>query len=1172
MRTGSAGIHSKSSKRRLAALALALVSALGVAGCKRDSALPASWNTSLTPATHRPFPVATGVHATDCNTCHGPFPTFTEFTCFGCHAHDQAPTDLGHQAVAGYAYTSAACYRCHADPGKTSVPSRMVWNPSQGVVVTALAPMYSGPSIASVTPQAETLEMGMDHLSPQLAAVDIANCAMCHDPASGSFFPGKLHSSLANAGLPQPTACAGCHAMSAPTGFVGPLATSPARAPASGEMKHDAVAWAGGAPGTTRLVTADCGACHASPSAAAAATWASGLGGSGQVQFHVPLGAAQPASCIDCHANSRPAGILDAAHAAVPAGLTFNHGDAAALGDCAGCHAGAAAQGTSWAGGKFHLAGSATPASCLPCHAGERPGTSAPAGWADPGYAAAPFDYGPNVMGTSHGAGQDCALCHAGPGSGAWGGTQNWQRGHFAHGKGTVANTSCASCHTTQRPDLQPGATAAAMKALLGFDHSVDGTGDCLGCHQATVAAGTYAHYLDPATGALPGGDWKGGEGYPGSFLVGSLTPPNSRNVVELTLVRSGANGLVTGMTSATVTLLNQMLHTSTVIPAAIQPGPSGAANMATCASCHATVGGVVQYAEGHYHASLTARGDPQPTSQCTDCHVNMRPAGIVEPAAAGDLQPMDHHALFVAPASVGGVTASGAADLDCSVCHASPGSTWSDGRFHAVIGAAVPRDCVACHYPLMADGARADVTNGTRYRMAHGSAQVTLQACATCHAGALASAGTTSATAWSPGALHASVPAQPAACVDCHAPTRPAAATASTVTYALSQGATATNGVQWMNHASAAATGRDCAACHAGDARSSGAAWSRSVLLHAAAPAPATCTECHGLGNGSTTAGTNNNMPAGLTSSRTVSSAGSDPATGVPAGTLDQISHADVNVTRHDCRFCHTQVGVSSVAGVAGKEWAQASFHASFSAASPLVLDGSTGRCSNCHLNVKPTAAFTAYDHGALTGAAGSQDCSACHAWPGKGGPGAPNWLGASAMPQYITVGGFTVPAPPATSPFTQGGVANLPHPTSSSTCSSCHPGGTGGKGAIGYDHASPLVTTSCNACHEAGTNLLGTPWNGATTAASGAGDSRPFTLTSVVARRGTSTDTCNVTYARHFYPVDCKECHKVPAGNGLVTTGTAYTNAWIFPHTESKMSNPSTCNMCHNVPSCPK
>ena len=74
-----------------------------------------------------------------------------------------------------------------------------------------------------------------------------------------------------------------------------------------------------------------------------------------------------------------------------------------------------------------------------------------------------------------------------------------------------------------------------------------------------------------------------------------------------------------------------------------------------------------------------------------------------------------------------------------------------------------------------------------------------------------------------------------------------------------------------------------------------------------------------------------------------------------------------------------------------------------------------------------------------------------------------------------------------------------------------------------------------------------------------SGAGDSRPFTLTAVVWK------SRSIPYPKHFYPVDCNQCHVVPAGNGNVTTGAAYTAAWVFPHNQSKMTNPSTCVMCH-------
>jgi hypothetical protein len=533
----------------------------------------------------------------------------------------------------------------------------------------------------------------------------------------------------------------------------------------------------------------------------------------------------------------------------------------------------------------------------------------------------------------------------------------------------------------------------------------------------------------------------------------------------------------------------------------------------------------------------------------------------------------MDHAALFAATATIAGAAVNGVSVLDCSFCHAQSGSKWADGIFHGAIGAAVPQDCAACHYPLMADATSADVTSGTQYRMAHRSVQVALQNCGVCHSAALANAGSVAVSAWRNGAFHASVLAQPTACVDCHAVSEPApgVSTASNWSYSLVQGGTSTNGSQWMNHGSSSVTGLDCVRCHAADARAAGAAWSKSTLLHAVITAPATCQECHGLTNGGGGAvGTNNNLPLGLTSASTVSTAGQDPTTGVPAGTHDQITHADVNVSTHDCNLCHAQVGISSTAGVAGNEWAQAHFHASFSPTSPLVMNGTTGRCSNCHLNVKPGAGFTGQDHGGFTNTSGSQDCSACHSWPGTGTSTAPNWLGASAAPQYISVGAFTIPAPPAATPATQLGIANLPHPsTAGVACSTCHAGGAGGKGAIGYDHASTLIGANCNACHEAGSNLVGTPWNQATTQAAGAGDTRPLTLSTIRATRG--TDSCNVTNPNHFYPVDCHECHNAPTGVATATAGTAYTNAYAFPHTQSKMTNPGTCNMCHQT-GCPK
>jgi hypothetical protein len=502
----------------------------------------------------------------------------------------------------------------------------------------------------------------------------------------------------------------------------------------------------------------------------------------------------------------------------------------------------------------------------------------------------------------------------------------------------------------------------------------------------------------------------------------------------------------------------------------------------------------------------------------------------------------------------------SGVGGLDCSACHTHPGGTWADGSFHARIGSAVPQDCTVCHYPLMATAA-ADVSSGAQYAMLHRSAQVQVQRCDACHTTALARSTSTpvAATLWQTGSYHPRVTSQPTACLDCHSTSDPTAATESSVFYALTGGSTATNGYQWMNHQAAGVAGTECVVCHAADAMPSGAAWSRSTAYHAHAPSPGSCRSCHGLGNGNgSTPGTSNNLPGGLTDSSMLTTASNDTTTGVPAGTHDQIIHTDLNVSAHDCNFCHAQVGPSTAAGVQGKEWTLAKFHTSFTASAPFT----TTRCSTCHMNVRPGTTFTAQDHSAFT-ATGTQECSSCHTWPGSGTPAAPNWQGAGA-PQYLTVGGFTIPNPPASPPFIQAGIPNLPHPgTASRTCATCHAGGAGGKHAFAYDHASTLIGTNCASCHEAGSDLVGTPWNGATSLSAGAGDTRPITIAAVPQQSGTSAPY-------HFFldragaQVDCYNCHRAPTGLAALSTGSTYTSAWSFHHPpESPTLN--FCYGCH-------
>src|SRR6267142_1423201 len=392
-----------------------------------------------------------------------------------------------------------------------------------------------------------------------------------------------------------------------------------------------------------------------------------------------------------------------------------------------------------------------------------------------------------------------------------------------------------------------------------------------------------------------------------------------------------------------------------------------------------------------------------------------------------------------------------------------------------AGIGAAVPQDCTFCHYTLMADAVRSDVTSGVNYAMKHAASQLSFQNCQVCHTAALSKSANTPivSTLWQPALFHPSLASQPTACVVCHAVSTPAAnaPTQSSVTYNMNLGSTSTNTVQWMNHGSNSVVGKDCVVCHAADAKTSGSAWSKSDSFHGHVSNAVSCKECHGLANGGgSVAGTNNNLPVGITNSNTVTSAAADSTTGIPAGTLDQITHTEINVSSHDCNFCHSQQGVSTVAGVQGKEWAQANFHMSFTSTNPLVMNGSTGRCSNCHMNVRPGASF-AFDHSTFTAAAGSQDCGSCHPWPGTGTPATANWLGAAAAPDTVTLAGWAS----GTSITSNTVTFAHPRPSTYTSCAQCH-AGTNFRTVIDYNHDGLTSKVTINGVAPAVMPNLGT------------------------------------------------------------------------------------------------
>src|SRR5256885_2117871 len=689
-----------------------LLALLAIA-CQNEAKAPAN-------TTHDRFPIAAGPHAVECNTCHGDGASFREFNCTACHDHNQVLTDQLHKGVATYSYTATSCFGCHADGSRqafghagiaagcadchavgapfAALPftpagggtfthpnmngsdcaachSRTNWqagaappgpvsDPAQSVLVNALVPTYAATSIASLTPQAETLAMPMNHASTALPSAVMSGCANCHViTGAGSYYPGKLHAALANLGLAQPAACLDCHSTSVPVGFVGPIATSPARVPPSGEMKHGAVAWANGAPTNTLATPVECSLCHAAPQASGG-HWSTSKSARTPAVFHAALSAAaqpQPGSCIDCHANTRPSGILAAAVAALPSGVMFDHGASVALGECVSCHTSI----SSWTGGKFHLQGGSTPSSCVSCHEGERPTSTA--NWQSTTYSSAPFDY------ATHGDGLDCASCHTGPGTGAWGGTQNWVGGRFGHAASSIAGMTCIACHATQRPDLVLGEATAASLLPGNFDHAVKGASDCFSCHQATVAANAYVKYFN-ASGTLPGGDWAAGIGAPDNVRDAS------QDVAVAAEIPAYAGTSMPRVTARSEMLPMPMFHSSATVP-----------QSTACSVCHAGAA-TGTFSHGLLHGSLAN----QPAA-CLDCHAASAPAGFVGPIdvkrtpASGE---MKHDAVLW---SNGVRTATLASPQECSLCHRSTSGWATAQKFHASVSAQ-PSSCLDCH------------------------------------------------------------------------------------------------------------------------------------------------------------------------------------------------------------------------------------------------------------------------------------------------------------------------------------------------------------------------------------------------------------------------------------------------------------------------------------------
>lgn len=255
------------------------------------------------------FPITQGTHAgIDCQTCHGPYETFTHFTCTACHEHGVTLMDPSHGGVAGYAFGPETCLGCH--PTGQAVPRAQHSQDS--------FPVSAGNHRA------------VPCLDCHTARPPEYTCGDCHAHSCDEMAP--LHARKAPDYTCQAPACRSCHA----DGVVGIDRPSHSQAFFPVYQGNHGATRCSGCHQAEEYAVFNCTDCHAHTCAAVA-------------PFHdanVPGFQCVSASCRDCHPTGealdrqqhsrRYFPIAQGSHA--PAACTDCHGTEFRSFTCTGCH------------------------------------------------------------------------------------------------------------------------------------------------------------------------------------------------------------------------------------------------------------------------------------------------------------------------------------------------------------------------------------------------------------------------------------------------------------------------------------------------------------------------------------------------------------------------------------------------------------------------------------------------------------------------------------------------------------------------------------------------------------------------------------------------------------------------------------------------------------------
>ncbi len=1051
------------------------------------------------------FPNHVTTGGRDCVTCHAStgFLSWaggiyahqpTDTNCIGCHNGTTAP---GMTTPPHIPTSSIQCSNCHSN----SSASFVIYTMSHAAVSGARCDScHNGSYTSEGTKGAQGTASYAGHLP-----TNGQDCIGCHAKAANGY---TTWSGATYVHSPSDTNCVSCHNGTTATGN-----TTPPHIPVTGVQ---------------------CSNCHTN-TATSFTTY---------TMNHAAVSAAR---CDTCHNGSYTGQGTNGAQGTA----SFPNHVATGGRDCASCHASAATNFVSWAGGAYtHQPGDTN---CSSCHNG----TNA-AGMTTP----------PHVPVT----GVQCSNCHTNTATSFTTYTMN---------HASVSASRCDACHNGSY-------TGEGAKGALGtqsfVNHVATSGQDCVTCHASAAttytswAGGTYVHQpADTNCSTCHNGKTALGMATPPHIPVGTVQCSNCHN-------NTAASFTIYTMSHPSVSASRcDSCHNGSYTGEGTR-GAMGTASfpnhVATngwdCATCHtAAATNFTSWAGGAYvhqpsdtncstcHNGTTALGLTTPPHipvtgvQCSNCHTNTAASFVTyvmhHSAVSAVRCDACHNGSYTGEGTNGAMgTASfpnhvATNGRDCITCHASAASSFTSWAGAKYVHAAGDTNCSSCHNNTLALGLTTPphvpvtgvqcsnchtntATSFTTYTMTHSA--VSSMRCDACHNGSYTSEGTKGAMGSASYAGHVATNGQD--CLTCHASAATTFTSWAGATYvhqpsdnncsSCHNGTTATGNTTPPH---IPVTGVQCSNCHTNTATS----FTTYTMTHSAVSSMR-CDACH---NGSYT------------------SQGTKGA----QGTASYAGH--VATGGQDCVTCHASAATTYTSWAGGVYTHQPSDTNCSSCHNGTTATGNTTpphipvtgvQCSNCHTNT--ATSFTTYTmtHSAVS----SMRCDACHngSYTSEGTKGA---QGTASFAGHVPTGGrdcITCHASAATT-YTSWAGGGYVHQASDTNCSSCH-NGTTALGMATPPHI-PTGVVQCSNCHT-NTAASFTTYTMTHSAVSGtrcdACHNGSYTGEGTKGAQGTASFAGHVATGGR----DCVTCHASAATTYTSWAGGGYVH----------LATDTNCSTCHN------